>query len=410
MRDRVILHSDLNGFFASVEIMLDPRLSGKAVAVSGLTEERHGIVLAKSERAKSFGIKTGMTNGEAMRLCPELVLLRPHYDQYVKYSRLAREIYGRYTDLVEPYGIDECFLDVTGSGIFGSGKEIADKIRRDMREELGLTVSVGVSFNKVFAKLGSDMKKPDAVTVIGREDFKRKVWPMPVGDLLYCGRKSAALLESNMIKTIGDLACSDRDYITGLLGKSGDELWCYANGLDDKAVDPYKRDGSAKSLGHGVTCTEDISGKEEVGSVVRYLAEAVAHGLRENKMKAMGINLSTRDSMLKKHSRQAALSVPIRNPQDIAEKAMELFDKDGDTDKKLRSVTVTAIDLVPENSQVQLSFFADIEKTEKKERLFEAIDDIRMRFGREAVKTAAFFCRECSGELKLPGRKLQGSV
>jgi len=186
--DRIILHSDMNSFYASVEMMLDPRLKGKAVAVCGATEERHGIVLAKSELAKKAGVKTGMVNWEAKQRCPGLILVPPQYDQYLKYSKLAHEIYYRYTDLVEPFGMDECWLDVTASGTYGDGMEIAEKIRTACREELGLTVSIGVSFNKIFAKLGSDMKKPDAVTQITRADFKEKVWPLAASELIYVGR------------------------------------------------------------------------------------------------------------------------------------------------------------------------------------------------------------------------------
>ena len=185
--DRVILHSDMNSFYASVEMMLDPKLRGKAVAVCGSTEERHGIVLAKSELAKQAGVKTGMVNWEARQRCPDLIVVPPQYDQYLKYSKLAHEIYYRYTDLVEPYGMDECWLDVTGSGIYGTGKEIAEEIRQATKDELGLTVSIGVSFNKIFAKLGSDLKKPDAITEITPENYKEKVWPLAAAELLYVG-------------------------------------------------------------------------------------------------------------------------------------------------------------------------------------------------------------------------------
>ena len=203
----VILHSDLNSFYASVEIMLNPDLRGKPVAVCGSTENRHGIVLAKSELAKRCGVKTAMVNWEAKQLCKDLILVPPQYEQYMKYSKLAREIYCRYTDLVEPFGMDECWLDVTDSGmLFGSGFDIAQRIRREMKEELGLTVSVGVSFNKIFAKLGSDMKKPDAVTEISIDDYKEKVWPLPVSELLYVGPATTRKLMKMNIHTIGDLA------------------------------------------------------------------------------------------------------------------------------------------------------------------------------------------------------------
>lgn len=210
--ERAILHSDLNSFYASVEMMLDPSLRGKAVAVCGSTEDRHGIVLAKSDLAKKAGVKTGMVNWEARQCCPNLVVVPPQYDQYLKYSALTRSIYQRFTDLVEPYGMDECWLDVTGSrAIAGSGMEIAETIRRTVQSELGLTVSIGVSYNKIFAKLGSDMKKPNSITQITKEDFKAKVWPLPASNLLYVGRATDAKLGRYAIRTIGDIANVNAD-------------------------------------------------------------------------------------------------------------------------------------------------------------------------------------------------------
>lgn len=236
MEDRVILHSDLNSFYASVEMMLDPSLRGKAVAVCGSTEDRHGIVLAKSDLAKKAGIKTGMVNWEARQLCKDLIVVPPHYDQYLKYSKMTQAIYQRYTDLMEPFGMDECWLDVTGSRLFGSGMEIAVQIRDACREELGLTVSIGVSYNKIFAKLGSDMKKPDAVTEIRRDSFKEKVWPLHCSEMIYCGRATTAKLAKYGIHTIGDVANTDPEYLRRWFGVNGLALWRYANGTDTSRV------------------------------------------------------------------------------------------------------------------------------------------------------------------------------
>ena len=216
--ERVILHSDMNSFYASVEMMLNPELKGKPVAVCGSTEERHGIVLAKSDLAKKAGVKTGMVNWEARQLCPGLVVVPPQYDQYLKYSKLARQIYHRYTDLVEPYGMDECWLDVTGSGVCGTGMEIAEAIRQTTKDELGLTVSIGVSFNKIFAKLGSDMRKPDAITEIKRDNFKEKIWPLDAAELLYVGKATENKLAQYGIHTIGDLAKTSPDTLRHMLG------------------------------------------------------------------------------------------------------------------------------------------------------------------------------------------------
>ena len=231
--ERAILHSDLNCFYASVEMMLDPSLRGKAVAVCGSTEDRHGIVLAKSEKAKKAGIKTGMVNWEARQLCKDLIVVPPQYDQYLKYSKLAHQIYYRYTDLVEPFGMDECWLDMTGSGAYGSGMEIAQKIRTACREELGLTVSIGVSFNKIFAKLGSDMKKPDAVTQITKDDFREKVWPLAASEMIYVGRATEAKLARYGVKTVGELAAIPPETLQHWFGVNGLKLWAYANGTDN---------------------------------------------------------------------------------------------------------------------------------------------------------------------------------
>lgn len=279
--NRTILHSDMNCFYASVEMMLNPELQGKAVAVCGSTENRHGIVLAKSEKAKQAGIKTGMVNWEAKRLCPDLILVPPQYEQYLKYSNMAREIYQEYTDLVEPYGMDECFLDVTASQVlYGSGKEIADQIRCRMKNELGLTVSIGISFNKIFAKLGSDMKKPDAITSIEESEWKQKVWPLRVSELLFCGRSTTKKLEQVGIYTIGDLAEMDHDYVNQLLGKNGLMLWSYANGLDDSPVMEKDFVSPMKSVGHGITCTADLKTEEEVWKVILELCQDIGHRLR----------------------------------------------------------------------------------------------------------------------------------
>lgn len=264
-----ILHSDLNCFYASVEMMLDPRLRGKAVAVCGSTEDRHGIVLAKSELAKRAGVKTGMVNWEAKQRCPDLILVPPQYEQYLKYSKLAHEIYYRYTDMVEPFGMDECWLDCTGGrGLYGDGPRIADEIRTAMREELGLTVSVGVSYNKIFAKLGSDMKKPDAVTIITSSDFKEKVWPLPASDLLYVGRATTKRLEGYGIHTIGDIARTPPELLRSWFGVNGLAIWKYASGTDTSRVAHKDFVSPVKSIGHGITCTADLEDPLPVDTVV----------------------------------------------------------------------------------------------------------------------------------------------
>lgn len=276
MRNRCILHSDANCFYASVEMLLNPELRGKAVAVCGSTEERHGIVLAKSELAKKAGVKTGQANWEARQACPGLIVVPPHYDQYCKFSRLLRNIYLRYTNLVEPYGMDECWLDVTGSTqLYGSGEQIAEEIRQTVKDELGITVSIGVSFNKIFAKLGSDMKKPDAVTVLDDSNWRERIWPIPVSELLYVGRSTTRKLMERCVYTIGDLAKTDPSILTSWFGKNGMGLWIFANGEDGSRVMPDGYEAPIKSVGHGITCSCDLHKNEEVWKVMLELTFAL---------------------------------------------------------------------------------------------------------------------------------------
>ncbi len=265
---RAILHSDLNCFYASVEMMLDPSLRGKAVAVCGATEDRHGIVLAKSEKAKKAGVKTGMVNWEAKQVCKDLILVQPQYEQYLKYSKLTRSIYERFTDRIEPFGMDECWLDVTGSKICGSPMGIAENIRTTVKEELGLTVSIGCSFNKIFAKLGSDMKKPDAITEITPENFKEKVWPLPASDLLYVGRSTERRLTNYGIHTIGEVAALSPQMLKSWFGINGVALWQFANGTDSSRVMHKDFVSPVKSIGHGITCVADLNNNDEVWKVM----------------------------------------------------------------------------------------------------------------------------------------------
>ena len=251
---RSILHCDMNNFYASVECMLDPALKKYPIAVCGSVEERHGIVLAKNYKAKAFDVKTGDAVWQAKQKCKDLVVVPPHYEEYIKYSKLARSVYERYTDQVEPYGMDECWLDISGTeSLFGSPEKVANEIRETMKFELGLTISVGVSFNKIFAKLGSDMKKPDAVTVIPKDTFKEKIWGLPAADLLGVGRATQRVLDSYCIRTIGDLANTDPEFLRRRLGKNGVVLWNYANGNDLSLVAKKDFVSPIKSVGHGIT-------------------------------------------------------------------------------------------------------------------------------------------------------------
>lgn len=397
MEDRVILHSDLNSFYASVEMMLDPGLRGKAVAVCGSTEDRHGIVLAKSDLAKKAGIKTGMVNWEARQLCKDLIVVPPHYDQYLKYSKLTQAIYQRYTDLMEPFGMDECWLDVTGSRLYGNGMEIAEQIRQACREELGLTVSIGVSYNKIFAKLGSDMKKPDAVTEILRDSFKEKIWPLHCSEMIYCGRATTAKLAKYGIHTIGDVANTDPECLRRWFGVNGLALWRYANGTDNSRVMHKDFVSPVKSVGHGITCVSDLEDEEEVWKVILALSQDVGHRLRVHELSARGVQISVRGNDLLGSQFQGKLPIKTQLPSEIGAAAFHLFQDRYRWGSKVRAVTVRAIDLVPYKDPDQLSMFVDAARLERRERLEDAVEELRSRFGKNAITYGILM-----GDLKMP--------
>lgn len=385
VKDRVILHSDLNNFFATVETALNPELKDKCVAVCGSVENRHGIVLAKSEMAKAYGVKTTMTVGEAKRLCPELIIVKPHYKHYVEYSKKVREIYSRYTDLSEPFGIDESWLDVTDSFRLGSGKQIADEIRAAVKSELGLSCSVGVSFNKVFAKLGSDMKKPDATTVISRENYKTTVWKLPVENLLYVGKATLKELNKYNIFTIGDLANAPFDFIKRKLGKSGEMLHKYANGEDLSPVRNAADERVPESVGNSVTLYRDLKDNNEVKCVLASLCERVAERLRKSGAgEATVIAVSVRDGNLKWFSRQEKLPYPTVLSEDFLKCAYDLFVKNYDWKTPVRSVGVTVSGFSGETEQ--MSLFKPDEKYAKKVALENCVGKIREKYGKEGVR------------------------
>lgn len=387
---RTIFHSDLNAFYASVEILQNPSLRGKAVAVCGSTEERHGIVLAKSELAKSAGVTTGMTNFEAKRLCPGLVMVPPQFEEYVKYSRLAREVYENFTDKVEPYGLDECWLEVyNAKSVTSGGLEIAEQIRNAVKKELGLTVSVGASFNKVFAKLGSDMKKPDATTVITPEDFHEKVWPLPVSDLLYVGRATERKLGFHGIHTIGDIASADPGFLKQLLGVHGIMLWRFANGEDDSRVTHKEFASPVKSVGHGTTCRKDLESENEVWLVMLGLCQDISHRLITNGLSATGVQIAIKDNKLAVRQYQSPLPLATQSAIIIAQKAREIFCEKHVWMNNIRAVTVRAIDLIQENTPWQTDLFSDPVKIEKRENLAHAVDGIRERFGKNVIYPAS---------------------
>ncbi len=401
---QVILHSDLNSFYASVEMRLDPGLRGRAVAVCGSVENRHGICLAKSQKAKEAGVKTGMAVWQAKQCCPELVIVPPQYDQYLKFSRLAREIYQRYTDRVEPFGMDECWLDLTGCPM-KDGRAAADELRRVMREELGLTVSVGVSFNKIFAKLGSDMKKPDGTTVIG-EDFRETIWPLPARELLYVGPATERKLASHGICTIGQIAQADPAFLRRLLGVHGLSLHAYANGRDCSAVMPYGYRAPVQSVGHGVTCRSDLTEKDEMFRILLELSQDIGRKLRSYHLLAGGVQISVRDSHLATRQFQRALEIPTADALELAQAGGQLLKKW--TGGAVRALTITAIDLCEESRAQQLTLFDDSARRDRRERLNRTLDELESRFGRRAVYPSSLLLndkmpRDGRNDVELPG-------
>ena len=392
--DRVIFHCDLNCFYASVELLSHPELREVPVAVAGDPASRHGIILAKNEPAKQCGVKTAETIWQAKKKCPNLVLLPAHHRLYREYSNKVNAIYDEYTDLAESFGIDESWLDVTNTlHLFGGdAKALANAIRQRVKRELGLTLSVGVSFNKVFAKLGSDYKKPDATTCITRENFRQMVWPLPVGDLLYVGRAAAETMKKFGVRTIGDLARFDRESLFHLLGRHGAQLHDYANGLDRAPVAPAGQYTPPKSVGSGNTFARNLTGREEFQAGVGMLAGQVAARLRRHRMKCTGVALQIRDPDFRDLSRQKRLEVPTCLGREIARAAMELAEGCWTMERPVRALTVTAIALIPEEeASVQQTLFSGggEEKRARLERLARTTDAIRAKYGPGAIGMAS---------------------
>ena len=362
------------------------------MAVAGSVEERHGIILAKNELAKKYGIVTAETVASARRKCPSLVLCPPHYDEYVRYSRAAGRIYAFYTDLVEPFGIDESWLDVTASRkLFGGGETIAQEIRQRMKTELGITVSVGVSFNKVFAKLGSDYKKPDAVTVISRDNFRQIVYPLPVSALLFVGRHTEETLRRMGVYTIGDLAETEADALYLRLGKPGEALGAYARGEDDSPVSPIRE--AAKSISNGFTFPRDLTGRAECRLGIAYLTEEIGTKLRAGHMKCTTVTLKIKDSFLRTVQKQKKISPPTDITREIVSVAENLLSDMWKSDAPVRMITVGVSDLVGADSGEQMTLFddmSDVQNRGKIRKRDEAVDGIRQKFGAAAIMTASF--------------------
>ena len=396
---RAILHIDMNSCYASIECLHHPEIRHLPVAVGGDVEARHGIILAKNELAKRAGVKTGEALWQAKQKCPDLVIVPPHYQLYLRFSRMARAIYAEYTDLIEPFGLDEAWIDVTGSGVFGDAVEIAETIRNRVKFELGITVSIGVSFNKIFAKLGSDYKKPDAVTVFGKDDYREKVWPLPVEELLYVGPATTRKLRARCIRTIGDLAQADPSLLHSWLGKMGYVLHAFANGNDPSPVAPLGEEAIIKSIGNSTTTPRDLTCEEDVNIIFYVLAESVAARMRENGFRAKTVQISLRDTDLFSFERQCKLESPSCLASELHDAGMRLLRDHYRFRKPLRSVGIRGMDLVPIQTAMQLNFFEDPVRREKRERLEVAVDELRRRFGHAAVSRAVTMCDPSLGTI-----------
>lgn len=405
-RERVILYSDLNNFFASVEIALNPALAGKPLIVCGDPEKRHGIVLAKNEEAKKYGIKTAETVYSALKKCPEVQMVGSHHTEYARFSKKVVEIYGRYTDRVEECSIDECAMDMTESTmLFGSGFEIAERIRAEVKAELGLTVSIGVSFNKVFAKLASELKKPDAVTEISRENYKRVAWNLPVADLLFVGKATAATLRKIGVHTIGDLAQADEELISRILGKHGRQLRVYARGEDDEPVKTSAEKEDLKSVGNSMTLPKDITSREEVKRWFYVLAESVAARLRAADVgRANTVHIVVRNSQLQDTTRQMKVSATTLCG-DIAKAAYELYCQHFPLGTKVRMLGITVSGFDHDIRQTTLDSLLGGEDYEKKDRAESAIAKLRAKYGYASVQRGIVMEDENSKGLDIRGQK-----
>lgn len=386
--DRTILHIDANSFYASVECFCNPDIRSKPVAVVGNPENRHGIILAANYIAKGYGIKTAEVIWQAKAKCPELVMIQANMERYRKFSRMMRKIFARYSDLVEPFGSDEAWVDVTHSSVFGTGEEIAKEIMKTVKYELGIGVSIGVSFNKVFAKLGSDYRKPEGITVITRENFRDIVWELPVSSLLYVGRKSADKLNMRGIYTIGQLAQTEESVLKAWLGKHGTMLYNYANGYDLSEVKNIDSDDKRKSISNSTTTKEDLTNNEDVKVVMSVLCASIGKQMRKEGVKGKNVSVWVKSSSLITCSKQKNLDFYTSSATEILTAGMELFIELYKWKENVRAVGVAVSDLKNDVAGEQIDLFGENEHRIKREKLETAVDMIEKRFGKGSIKTA----------------------
>lgn len=387
---RVILHSDINSCYASIEAKLNPKLKSKPLAVAGDPKNRQGIILAKSEEAKLCGVKTGEPIWKAKSKCKDLIIVKPQYEKYLFYARMIRKIYYDYTNQVEPFGLDECYLDVTGSvNLFGSGEKIANIIRERIKNEIGITVSVGVSFNKIFAKFGSDYKKPDAVTIISKENFKDIVWPNPVDTMIGIGSATKRKLNAIGIFCLKDLAEAPMELMKSIFGKVGVELWQNANGLNISDVKDFYHMEKIKSIGNSSTCRKDLENIDEVFHVIQALSLSVSKRLRENGLKAFGVQVYVRDQNLFSKEFQTSLYIASNSSIILAKEARKIFIKKYDWHLPVRAIGIRAINLVSDKTPIQMDMFSNRNRFFRDENLDLTIYNIRKKYGKKSVSFAS---------------------
>ncbi len=384
--ERIIIHSDMNSCYASIECSLNPELKGKPVAVGGSVEDRHGIILAKTAEAKKFGVTTGEPIWQAEKKCPGLIVVPPHFDTYSKYSNFAREIYRRYTDKIEPMGLDEAWCDITGSILlFGSVENITNGIREAFKNELGITVSIGVSYNKIFAKLGSDLAGIDEVVTITKGNYKDIVWPLSVSSIMGVGRNTAKKLKSYGIHTVGDLANTDSQWLKLTFGVIGEDMWRYANGYDNSRVMPDGYAREVKSIGHGVTCREDLTNDEEVWLAFLQLSQDVSKRLKKEKLAATAVQISVRDTFLMTRQFQCETGYPTQSAMDISKTALKLFKENYPWVSNVRALSVRAINLCDEDAPMQLDLSGEYKQHDRQKIIDDTTLALREKFGSDAL-------------------------
>ncbi|MCH5317072.1 MAG: DNA polymerase IV [Eubacterium sp.] len=388
--EKTILHIDCNKFYASVECLHNPKIRNKPVVVGGSEESRHGIVLTKNEIASRYGIKTAEPLWQARQKCPDLVVVPPNFPLYVRFSNMAKNIYKDYSDYIEPFGLDENWVDVTGCE---SGYAVAEEIRKRVKYELGITVSIGVSWNKIFAKFGSDYKKPDAVTVINRENYKDIVWKSPCSDLLFVGPATTKKLAAYGIYTIGDLAQADRNFLNSVFGKNGEVLYNFSNGLDTTPVRHKDDEQAVKSVGNSTTTPRDMVNNADVKTVFTVLGESVARRMREQGLKGKTVTITLRDKNLYHFTRQGQLKAHTDVSREIIDMAMKIFLENYKWENPLRSIGVAVSDFDIDEA-VQFDFSGTVEKREKLQKIEKAVDGIRQRFGNYSVQRASMLADE----------------